>query len=280
VRAGASGEPLDVIGVVAASVAVLALLNGLVRLHDRTLHVAIALLVLSAAAFAAFVLRQGRSAAPLLSLALFRKRAFAMGSVVAFTYGMGLFGSTYLVPVFMQTALSFPPSEAGAVLLPAGIVLALTIPLAGRLADRMPPAWQVAGGLALLAASFVAMGAVGPGTAIVWIGLLTIVGRIGLGLTMPALSLASMRGLVPAQVPQGASAVSLLRQLGGAVGVSVVGIFLEWRLRVHGDAPGAALLGFRDTFWLVAVFVSLAVVAAWRMGGEEDDESAAEGGDR
>jgi EmrB/QacA subfamily drug resistance transporter len=267
VRAGESAGPLDVPGVVLATVAVLALLNGLVRLHDTTMGLAAALLAVSAAAFVGFVLRQRRSASPLLSPALFRHRAFAMGGVVAFTYGMGLFGSTYLVPVFMQTALSFPPSEAGAVLLPAGVVLAVTIPLAGRLADRVPPAWQVAVGLALLAASFVAMGAVGTGTALAWIAALTVVGRIGLGLTMPALSLASMRGLAPAELAQGASAVSLLRQLGGAVGVSVVGIFLEWRLHVHGTAPGAALLGFRDTFWLVAAFVLLAVAAAWRMGG-------------
>jgi predicted MFS family arabinose efflux permease len=193
--------------------------------------------------------------------------------VVSFTYGMGLFGSTYLVPVFMQSALSFPPSEAGAVLLPAGLVLALTIPLAGRLADRVPPAWQVAAGLALLALSFVAMGWVGPGTALAWLAALTIVGRIGLGLTMPALSLASMRGLAPHELPQGASAINLLRQLGGAVGVSVVGIFLEWRLRVHGDGSGAALLGFRDTFWLIAAITALSVIAAWRMGAERDTQS-------
>lgn len=267
VRAGASGRPLDAPGVVLASVAVLALLNGLVRLHDGTMLAALALLALAAGAGAGFVLRQRRAAAPLLSLALFERRAFAMGSVVAFTYGMGLFGSTYLVPVFMQTALRFPPTEAGAVLLPAGLVLAATIPLGGRLADRMLPAWQVAGGLALLSASFAAMGGVGPGTALAWIAALAIVGRIGLGLVMPALSLGAMRGLDPAQVPQGASAISLLRQLGGAVGVSVVGIFLEWRLRVHGDTPEAALLGFRDTFWLVAAIVALAVGAAWRMGG-------------
>ena len=63
-----------------------------------------------------------------------------MGGCVAFIYGMALFGSTYLVPVFMQIALHLPPSQAGAVLLPAGIVLAVTIPLAGRLADRLPVA--------------------------------------------------------------------------------------------------------------------------------------------
>ena len=269
VPAGASGRPLDTLGVGLAAVAVMALLNGLVRLHDATTQSAWALLALAAVAFGAFLLRQRRSAAPLLSLGLYSRRAFAMGSVVAFTYGMGLFGSTYLVPVFMQTALSFPPSEAGAVLLPAGLVLALTIPMAGRLADRVPPSWQVAVGLSLLSASFVAMGPVGPGTALGWIAALTIVGRIGLGLTMPALSIASMRGLAPHEVPQGASAINLLRLLGGAVGVGVVGIFLEWRLRAHGDAPGAALLGFRDTFWLVAAITALAVIAAWRMTDDD-----------
>ncbi len=65
-----------------------------------------------------------------------RTAPFAMGGLVAFIYGMALFGSTYLVPVFMQLALDLPPSQAGAVLLPAGLVLAVTIPLAGRLADR------------------------------------------------------------------------------------------------------------------------------------------------
>ena len=272
--AGTSGKPLDALGVGLAAVAVLALLNGLVALHDPAPQAAWMLLATAAFALGLFVLRQRRSVSPLLSLALFERRAFTMGGVVAFTYGMGLFGSTYLVPVFMQTALSFPPTEAGAVLLPAGLVLALTIPLAGRLADRVRPAWQVSAGLALLALSFVAMGWVGPGTALAWLAALTIVGRIGLGLTMPALSLASMRGLAPHEVPQGASAISLLRQLGGAVGVSVVGIFLEWRLRLHGDAPGAALLGFRDTFWLIAAITALSVIAAWRMHDPRDTRAS------
>src|SRR5690349_24065954 len=52
----------------------------------------------------------------LMELRLFGHRAFAMGGVVAFTYGMALFGSTYLVPVFMQIGLSLPPSQAGVVL--------------------------------------------------------------------------------------------------------------------------------------------------------------------
>ena len=138
---------------------------------------------------------QSRTPTPLLNLRLFRSRPFAMGSVVAFIYGMGLFGSTYLVPVFMQTALHFPPSQAGAVLLPAGLVLAGTIPIGGRLADRFPPHALVAVGLTLLALSFALMTTVGPGTALWVLMLWAVVGRIGLGFVLPSLTLGSMPGL-------------------------------------------------------------------------------------
>jgi MFS family permease len=56
---------------------------------------------------------------------LFGYRTFAMGSVVAFIYGTALFGSTYLLPVYMQLALHLPASHVGTILLPAGIVLAI-----------------------------------------------------------------------------------------------------------------------------------------------------------
>jgi hypothetical protein len=59
-----------------------------------------------------------------MNLRLFAHRQFAMGSVVAFIYGTALFGSTYLLPVYMQMALQLSPSYVGTILLPAGLVLA------------------------------------------------------------------------------------------------------------------------------------------------------------
>jgi predicted MFS family arabinose efflux permease len=55
---------------------------------------------------------------------------------VAFIYGTALFGSTYLLPVYMQVGLHLSASHVGTILLPAGIVLAVTIAVVGRLADR------------------------------------------------------------------------------------------------------------------------------------------------
>ena len=196
-----------------------------------------------------------------MRLAMFTHPQFAFGGVVAFIYGAALFGSTYLVPVFMQIALGLPPSQAGAVLLPAGLVLALTIALAGRLTDRVPVHRLVSFGLVLMALSFVLMIWVGPGTALWVIALFAVVGRIGLGFVLPSLNLGAMRGLPPALISHGASGINFLRQLGGAVGVSLAGVFLEWRLHAH----ATNLPAFHETFALVALLSAVAVAAAWRM---------------
>ena len=255
---------LDLIGLVLIAVAVLTLLNGMAQLQGATPGTGWALLACSATAVVGFVFQQKRGARPLMALRLFEHASFAMGGVVAFIYGMALFGSTYLVPVFMQQALHLPPSQAGAVLLPAGLVLAATIPLAGRLADKAPAGRLVAFGLVLLAASFLLMATVGAATALLWLMVWTVVGRIGLGFVLPALNLGAMRSLPDPFISQGASTINFLRQLGGAVGVSLVGIVLEWRLQA---LPGAPLRAFHETFVLLGVITACAIVAALRMGG-------------
>ncbi len=256
---------LDWLGLALAAVGVLALLNGLVVLHDRSYGIAAVLLAGSVAVLSVFVTHELRAGLPLLDLHLVRHRAFRMGAVVAFMYGMGLFGSTYLVPIFMQTALHFPPTEAGAALLPAGLVLAVTIPVGGNLADRVAPHALVACGLVLLTASFVLMATVGPGTALWVLMTWAVIGRIGLGLVLPSLSLGAMRGLSTDEIGQGASGISFARQLGGAVGISVVGVVLEWRLNTHAAAGGSPLTAFAETFGMVAALCLLATVAALRM---------------
>jgi len=258
-----SGGRLDVVGLGLIALAVLALLNGMVNLHGATRDVGVALLAGSVVATIGFIFHQRRGARPLMALPLFRHRAFAMGGTVAFIYGMALFGSTYLVPVFMQEALHLPPSQAGAVLLPAGLVLALTIPVAGRFADRVAVSRMVSAGLILLAASFFLMLGVGVATSLALITVWAVVGRLGLGMIMPSLNLGSMQGQPDTLIAHGSSTINFLRQLGGAFGIGLVGNVLEWRLRAHSVQPIAA---FHETFALVGAITACAIVAAWRMG--------------
>jgi predicted MFS family arabinose efflux permease len=139
------GSTLDWRGLLLGAIGTICLLNGLVELHrgGAIAGVLLAGAVLALVAFIAWQRRlKARGGAPLMDLALFGYRTFAMGSIVAFIYGTALFGSTYLLPVYMQLALRLSPSYVGTILLPAGLILAVTIPLVGRLADRQahPPA--------------------------------------------------------------------------------------------------------------------------------------------
>jgi EmrB/QacA subfamily drug resistance transporter len=279
VAANREGSALDWRGLLLGSLGTLCLLNGLVALRGGPVGEALLLLCGAVAALVAFVgwqRRLGRrhrhgGGEPLMNLALFRHRQFAMGSIVACIYGTALFGSTYLLPVYMQLALKLSPSHVGAILLPAGFVLAATIAVVGRLADRRPTYLLVSIGLALLAASFGLMVTVGLGTALWVLAAWAVLGRIGLGFILPSLNLGSMRGLDKALIPQGSSAINFARMLGGATGVSLCGIVLEWRLAAHGDSltvaatSPARLAAFNESFLMLAALCALAMAAAWQL---------------
>jgi EmrB/QacA subfamily drug resistance transporter len=273
--AAARSDGLDWRGLGLGTVGTLCMLNGLVALRgDSALHATL-LLAGAGIAFGAFLAWQKRLAAgggaPLMNLALFQYRQFAMGSVVAFIYGMALFGSTYLLPVYMLVGLQLSASHVGTILLPAGIVLAFTIAGVGRLADRQPTWLLVCTGLLLLAASFALMVVLKLDSALWLLVAFAVIGRIGLGFILPSLNLGSMRPLAKPLIPQGASAISFLRMLGGAAGVSGCAIVLEWRLAAHGDSLAnvatspARLAAFDEVFLMLAGLCALAIVAAWQL---------------
>ncbi len=275
VAANRQGATLDWRGLLLGGTGTLCLLNGMVALHAGEQLQAAVLMTGAVLALLAFVLWQRRMShtgrEPLMNLALFEHRQFAMGSIVAFIYGTALFGSTYLLPVYMQLALGLSASYVGSILLPAGLVLAVTIALVGRLADRQPTYLLVSIGLALLAASFALMLTVSLGTAIWVLVAWAILGRLGLGFILPSLNLGALRKLHTHQISQGSSAINFVRMLGGSIGVSLCGIMLEWRLSAHGDAlthtasSPQRLAAFNEVFLMLATLCALALVAAWRL---------------
>ena len=137
---------------------------------------------------------------------------------------------------------------------------------------RVPTYVLVTTGLVLLTASFVLTGTAvsldsGVGVLMAW----SILGRIGLGFILPSLNLGSMRQLDKDLIPHGASAINFLRMLGGAAGVSLCGIFLEWRLTAHGDSltnaatSAARLAAFDESFFFLAAVCALAMLASWQL---------------
>jgi EmrB/QacA subfamily drug resistance transporter len=277
--ASRSAAAMDWPSLLLAGAGTLFLLNGLVELHQGLTTSTFAVLGAAVAIIIWFVLRQrrlsqamarGEAGSPLVNQALFADRRFAMGSVVAFIYGMALFGSTYLLPVYMQLGLQLSPSYVGGILLPSGVALAATIAVAGRMADRYSTHILVSLGL-LLALSFALILVVHLHTPIWYVVAFTVLGRIGLGFILPSLNLGAMRGLHKDLIPQGASAINFVRMLGGSAGVSLCGIVLEWRLAAHGDSLAtlasspARLAAFNESFVMLAGLCLLAMLAAWQL---------------
>lgn len=275
-QADRNGQSLDGVGLAIATTGTVCLLNGLVALGSASFYHGAALLCVAIGCLPAFVgwerLLLRRGSTPLMDLRLFQCRPFSIGCIVAFIYGVALFGSTYLLPVLMQLGLAYSPSVVGTALLPSGLVLGAAIAIAGRLADRLPIHWLAAGGLCLLALSFVWLGMLQPESSLWLLVGLSVLGRIGLGFVLPSLTLGTIRPLDKSLIAQGSSTFSFLRMLGGAAGVSLCGIVLEWRISHYAalsPVPGISiterLAGFRDTFWILTIICMLAAATAWQL---------------
>lgn len=201
-------------------------------------------LTLFAAAFTsavAFVFWELTCRLPLLNLRVFVNGRFTASCLVAFALGAGIYGSTYIVPLFVQLVQGYTPTRSGLLLMPAGFALAVASPLGGRLADRFPPWGPVMAGLILFGLSnwFCASVDVDiPFWSLAW---WIVVGRIGLGLITPSLNAGALRALPHELLAQGSGALNFVRQLGGAMGVNVLSVLIDQRTTFHGDALAQAM---------------------------------------
>lgn len=184
-------------------------------------------LTLAVALFAIFIWWQTYTPHALMNMKLYTYPSFVGATIVSVMLGLGLFGSTYLIPLFVQQVQGLTPTMSGALLLPAGFSMILLVPLTGRLADRLDPGKQVAFGLALFAFSFVLLSHADLRTAPLTLALWIMVSRIGMAFLFPALSAGSVRALPPKMLAQGAQSMNFTRQLGGAVGINLLAVLLQ-----------------------------------------------------
>ncbi|MBN7769848.1 multidrug efflux MFS transporter [Marinobacter daepoensis] len=256
--------PFDLAGMVLLGSAIALTLETLNRMQNwsgETARVAIQVAVVIGLVVG-FVIRERRVKHPLIRLALLRQPVFLYATIGAMALGLALFGSTYLIPLFVQTALGFSATEAGLLMLPAGIVLGMVFPVAGRLADRKSARGLVLFGMVMFAGSAILFATTGALVGFFWLALWAVLGRIGIGFMLPALSTGALNPLPPEQLGAGSSTVNFARQLGGALGVNVVALTIEFGEHQQGLPTFSA---FASAWWLVAVFVALAAVPVWKM---------------
>ena len=235
----------DGLGFALLVIALLALLTGLASGQREGWASNRVMLELCVAALAAvgFVLWELRTDAPMLNPRLFAVRGFACSAAVGLVYGAALFGSTYLVPLFVQTIQGYTATRAGLLLMPAGLAMVVVFPIAGRLADRLPPYVPIGAGLLLFGISTWLMTGIGTDTPFWTFALWILLGRVGFGLAMPSMNAGALRALPPRWVGQGSGAVNFARQFGGALGVNLLSIHLERQTQLYAQALTATQEG-------------------------------------
>jgi DHA2 family multidrug resistance protein len=181
---------------------------------------------ISAIALVAMIWREWTHAHPIIELRLLKNRNFASATLSNFTLGVVLNGSTILIPQFLQLQLGYSAERAGLALSPAGIALALLMPVAGILGSKFDPRKVIALGFLLTSVSMFWMMRISPDvdfSTVVWMRVFQVVGLPLIFIPISTLAYVGMRKEDNNQV----SGISnFARNLGGAIGVSFLVAYL------------------------------------------------------
>jgi DHA2 family multidrug resistance protein len=198
---------------------------------------------LAVIAFLFVVDRQRRARAPLLDLALFRNDDFAFAFVVSFVAGAALFGSAFLIPTFALSVLGMTPTEAGALLLPSGLVFAATLFAVALLIRfrRVPPVATVPFGvLSMMIAMWMLSGSTLESGSDDMMAALLLRG-FGLGCLFLSITLIAFSRLAPSHLAFGIGLFNIGRQLGGLIGVAGLQTLIDHQAVTNRALLGAAL---------------------------------------
>jgi len=231
---------LDVPGVLLSTAGLVAVTYGIIEAGDRGWTDARSLVTAAAGTvlLAGFVLWQRRAAAPLIDLTLFRSAAFTWGAVLVTVAGFAMLGLLFALPQLFSAVGGQDAFGSGLRLLPVIGGLVLGARVGEKLTSRLGVRTVVAAGLALIAVSSFAGATTGPRTGYGFIaGWITLTG-LGLGLTMPPAMNAALGALDPARSGVGNALLQAVRQVGGAVGVAVLGTVLNSAYRDRLDLAG------------------------------------------
>jgi DHA2 family multidrug resistance protein len=189
--------------------------------------------VLCAAGGILFFWRALTAAQPIVELRAFRDRNFAFGSAFSFIMGIGLYGLTYLYPVYLSQVRGYDALMIGETMFVTGVAMFLTAPLAGRLSTLLDPR-------ILMLIGFMGFGLgtyVASGITVDWDFNELLVPQIlrgcSLMLCMVPINNLSLGTLPSAQLKNASGLYNLTRNLGGAVGLALINTVLNDRLDLH-----------------------------------------------
>ena len=185
-----------------------------------------------------FIWRELTYKNPIVELRVLKNGNLRVGTILSFILGFGLYGSTFLIPLYTQSMLGWTAQQAGALMIPAALTTAFMMPLIGRMLQKgIPQQYLVATGLLIFVVfTFWCYKILTPNTseeAFFWP---LITRGVGLGLLFIPITTLSLSTLSGQDIGRGAAFTGMMRQLGGSFGVALITTFISRQTLVHRSA--------------------------------------------
>ncbi|MFG2718818.1 MFS transporter [Streptomyces sp. NPDC048416] len=231
---------LDLPGLITVSGSLLCLNLALIRGGDAgwTSGSECALFAGSAALLVLFVVVESRSSHPIMNMSWFRRPSFGGSVMAGFLLGAGMFSVIFYLSIYLQNGLGLTAQETGVRMLPMTLMLIVGAPLGSRLVAVFGARKALAAALTLMAVGIALLTLADPsGDAGSWTRLLPgmLVTGLTLGVAMPVSSGLTVAAAPQDQVGVAASAGTMFRQVGNAVGIAVMGALLSARTDAAGE---------------------------------------------
>jgi len=197
----------------------------------------LSLFAVAAVLLVAFVLLESRQRLPMLDLSLFKIGSFVGANVVAMLVSLGMFGVFFFVSLYIQNILGYSPTKAGAAFLPMTILIILFAPIAGKQSDRIGSRWLMGGGMTVLGISLLLYQRVGLHSTFWTLLPAMVLGGVGMAFVMSPMTSAAMGAVPIDKAGVGSGVLNSFRQVGGALGIAVMGAILASYLHVPATTP-------------------------------------------
>jgi MFS transporter, DHA2 family, multidrug resistance protein len=229
---------IDFLGIILLAIAVGSLQYVLEKGHDDDWFNSNAIVILSVISVFGiffFIWRELTYKNPIVALRVLKNGNLRIGTILSFILGFGLYGSTFIIPLYTQSTLGWTAEDAGLLFIPSGIATAFMMPIIGKLLERgVKQQYLVAAGLIIFFLyslwGYKILTPDTPSEAFWWLLMFRGFGLSMLFIPITTLALSTLHGQ---QIGEGAAFTGMMRQLGGSFGVAVITTFIAKENMVH-----------------------------------------------
>jgi len=215
---------------------------------DYIMHLA----VISYFSFFSFIITEFMVKRPIMDLSIFRNYNFSLSNIMGLTRSVALVGSVFMMSMFFQNIMSYSPTTAGMMVIPQALALSISMPFAGRIADKIGSKPPLIAGTLLTAVSLYYFRYLSVYSSFEFIFTDLIMRGCGIGFMMAPLTNSAINALEPEQVNLGSGILNLLIRIGSSISIAMMGTIVEDRTDFHMSTYTGSM-AYNSPLWSTAL---------------------------